>query len=415
MTYNNPYLQIEGNILKRCAINAIGEIIIPDGIEEIEAKAFQDCGFITKIVMPNSVLKLGWTSVFHRCIQLVSIELSNNLRSIPSDCFCGCINLKQINIPQSVKEINSKAFCGCYNLRSVRLPESLQYVSSETFMNCKSLQSISLPNNISHIGLKAFYGCNQLIELNIPESVTSISDEAFSQCTSLTIVRIFSKNIEISPTAFLGCFMLNQLFLANFNPLLALASFADCTNLNFISPIGTEDYTEQTISSFDLHKKLSNNIKYMSLFYRLFGMNLTQMKWKDSIKNNKSFKEPIDSNWVDYKNKEQDLNYILSQNWEDSDGIGLILGFNEYRALDVDGVNLFLLKCSDGENALDKFIDEFLDILGLPLNYPWVVYSGSGNGFHIIFKSQNIDDDMDSLSLQPNDKYDNGDGWKQYG
>lgn len=410
MTNNNQYLQIEGNILKRCAINAIGEIIIPNGIEEIESNAFQDCCLITKIVMPNSVLKLGWTNVFCRCTQLVSIELSNNLKSIPSDCFCDCINLKQISIPQSVKEINSKAFCGCYNLQSVVLPESLQYIYSETFMNCKSLRSISLPNHISHIGQKAFHGCNQLIELVVPESVSFISDEAFSQCTSLTIVKIFSKNIEISPTAFLGCLMINQLYLANFKPLIALASFADCTNLNFISPIDTGGFTEQTISSSDLHKKLSKDIKYMSLFYRLFGMNITQMKWKDSIKNNKSFKEPIDSNWANYKTKEQDLNYILSRNWEASNGIGLILGYNEYRAIDVDGVNLFLLECSDGEDALDKFIDEFLKILGLPSYYPWVVYSGSGNGFHIIFKSPDIGDELDSLSLQPNDKYDHGDG-----
>lgn len=403
------YLRIEGNILKKCVNNAVGEIIIPDGIEEIESQAFQDCCYVTRIIMPNSVRKLGFSGVFNRCTSLELIKLSLSLESLSYDCFSDCINLTQVSISQGIKVIESGAFRGCCNLQRIELPESLQSINSEAFKDCSSLESISIPRNVKYIYNSAFYGCKNLTELEIPESVDAIYDYAFSQCTSLTKVKIQSKSIHISPSAFIGCKMINRLYLANFKPLIALSSFAGCPNLNFISPIDTESISSLTTSTEVLSRELSTELKYMSLFYRQYGMNITQTKWANNQDVN-SFKSPYDSNWEEYKTKEQDLNYILNLEWSDAHGIGLILGYNEYRALDVDGVNLFSLECSYGETGFDTFINQFLDILGLPNDYPWVIYSGSGEGFHIIFKTKDLDESIDSLSFEPNDHYDNGYG-----
>ena len=154
----------------------------------------------------------------------------------------------------------------------------------------------------------------------------------------------------------------------------------------------------------DVYRSHAENLRYMSLYYRIFGMNITQMKWSESLKNAKSFKEPIDVEWGDLKFKEQSFADLLSFNWDYSAGIGLVLGYNNYRALDFDIKDDY--DRYDG-TTIDDFIDDVLKILKLPLDYQWVVRSGNGYGFHIIFKCDNISatSDLDSISFAPANRY----------
>lgn len=410
MNNNNNFLNIENNVLKRCDKSAFGEIIIPEGVEKIEACAFEDCCHVTKITMPDTINDLGSTGVFRRCTSLESIILSENIDWLTSDCFSECVRLQSIKIPQNVKKISSDCFSGCVKLETIHLPQSIDTIDSGTFENCSSLNSITIPKSVKKIYSEAFKGCSSICKITIPENVSSISSEAFSNCSSLSIVTILSKHISISTTSFLGCKLINRVYLAEFNPMIVLASFADCPNINYIIPAGEKASSENTTSVRALHEKLANELKYMSLYYRIFGMNITQIRWADSLKNNKSFKAPIDEQWTLYKTQEQSLEQILGLNWTNCVGIGLVLGFNKYRAIDVDGVNTFSLKCVYGDNGFDIFINKFLEILGLPSDYSWVIYSGSANGFHIIFKAEDIEDNIDSLSFQPNNNYDSGYG-----
>jgi len=75
-----------------------------------------------------------------------------------------------------------------------------------------------------------------------------------------------------------------------------------------------------------------------------------------------------------YKSERQTLEFIMNLSWfSPFAGIGTVLGFNNLRALDIDG-------CSSIE-----FIEELLETLNLNNKYEWVVRSGSQNGFHILF------------------------------
>lgn len=171
----------------------------------------------------------------------------------------------------------------------------------------------------------------------------------------------------------------------------------------------------------ETHAKHAEKLKFYSSIYKFFGMNLTQMKWRDGrniapekpivIKNgkilNRAFKDPIDQDWSRYKYEEQTLDDIMSFDWDESCGIGVALGYNQFRAIDVDGVKFDHLSMYNYGSGREDFINRFLSILELPEDYPWMVLSGSGEGFHIIFKCEDIDDDIDSISLQPNNQYAN--------
>jgi hypothetical protein len=304
-----------------------------------------------------------------------------------------------------MEQIKDAAFYGCRSLKDLILNDNIFNIAGSAFEGCINLRSITIPSKISRIAYKAFAHCESLSEITLSTNVNYIEEKAFYGCIGLHTARIDAKYISIHPTAFIGCSSLTWLYLTNLHPRIALTSFADCANLRFVmSHSGEEDWQE--INPSMLQHELDTELKYMSLYYRLLGMNITQMKWSESLKNEKSFKEPIDANWCNFKTQPQSLEYISSMDWSNSAGIGLVLGYNDYRALDID-INIDFFKYYRHMNGIDGFINEMLQILGLPSNYPWAVRSGNGLGFHIIFRCNNNEatEIIDSISFAPNDHY----------
>jgi len=78
--------------------------------------------------------------------------------------------------------------------------------------------------------------------------------------------------------------------------------------------------------------------------------------------------------WERFQSERQSKDILISYEWDKCFGIGIILGFNDISAIDLDG-------CVNEE--IIKFI---LDYLNLPPNYEWVIKSGSQAGYHILFK-----------------------------
>lgn len=65
---------------------------------------------------------------------------------------------------------------------------------------------------------------------------------------------------------------------------------------------------------------------------------------------------------------------LLNYNWKQATGIGSISGYRkdfQLRCIDIDGC------------VYDEFVDSLLEKIGLPLNYEWVIKTGSGEGYHI--------------------------------
>ena len=107
-------------------------------------------------------------------------------------------------------------------------------------------------------------------------------------------------------------------------------------------------------------------------YYYNFGFNVTCITGKHTSFNkshNTLLKSPSHE-WSHFQNERQSIKTFKSYNWEQSVGLGLVLGYNGLRALDIDG-------CEDL-----TIIHDFLEILDFPSNYNWVILSGSKKGFH---------------------------------
>lgn len=132
---------------------------------------------------------------------------------------------------------------------------------------------------------------------------------------------------------------------------------------------------------------MSSEFNKYALFYHSIGFNVV------CIGNQINFNNYDDGNTLKapnhiYENlfeNRQTIEDVNSYNWNSATGVGIILGFNNIIALDIDGIDNI------------KFVSEILKILKLPSDYKWVAKSGSGTGYHVILKCNNIDPRLEDI------------------
>ena len=78
------------------------DYIVPEGVHHIEAKAFHECKWLTKITFPEN-LKTIEDSAFYGCERLTEITLPINVQYIGWDAFGNCPNLKTITLSINTK------------------------------------------------------------------------------------------------------------------------------------------------------------------------------------------------------------------------------------------------------------------------------------------------------------------------
>lgn len=113
-------------------------LILPAGISEVYACAFNGCSALTNIIIPNGVAKVG------------------------NNAFSGCSALTGVIIPDSVTSIGYRAFSGCSALTSVTIPNGVTNIDRDVFSDCSALTSVTIPNTVTAIGNGVFQNCYDL-------------------------------------------------------------------------------------------------------------------------------------------------------------------------------------------------------------------------------------------------------------
>ena len=318
-----------------------GEFVIPDAITSVGQAAFRNCTGITTLTIGSGLELVNsqwdlvhysesafynctgittlnynaincngyalacydddWNcynllSVFSTCSSLATINIGENVQSIPiaafkhtnvntvnynaTNCnslggyycteqyaFEACEQLTTINIGENVQTIPSNAFRDCSSLTSVVFSESVTTIGDFAFYGCSGLtDTLTIPESVTTIGGFAFYGCSGLTgTLTIPESVTTIGDRAFANtgfttvnfnatnctymgsyydpvfdnCNNLTTLNIGS-NVEVIPSyAFYNCSgFTGSLVIPDNVTVIGQFAFRECSGLNGTLTIG---------------------------------------------------------------------------------------------------------------------------------------------------------------------------------
>ena len=155
-------------------------------VKNIYDGAFRENNIITSVIIPDSVITIGWEAFAH-CYSLSSVVIGDSVTTIGDSSFIECYNLSSVIIGDSVITIGWEAFAHCYILSSVVIPDSVTYISEQAFFDCSNLSSVIIGDSVTTIGSDAFAYCSSLSSVVIPDSVTYIGERAFYDCSNLEL------------------------------------------------------------------------------------------------------------------------------------------------------------------------------------------------------------------------------------
>lgn len=148
--------------------------VVPRGVKEISYYALYHCVSLRHLQIPLSVKTIGEGGfsycesledeiVFeHRllCAPRTATEyvIPNEVQEIGSRAFDDCKVLKRVTIQGNVKEIPNHTFSECDNLESLTINEGLEKIGTCAFRGCR-LSDVTLPASLKEIGSWAFFEC----------------------------------------------------------------------------------------------------------------------------------------------------------------------------------------------------------------------------------------------------------------
>ena len=256
------------------------EVIVPDGIRNIDDSAFSNCSALTSIVLPDSITSIG-RGAFSGCNSLESITLpfvgankagTNNTHvgyvfgaaspeananyvptslktvvvaretSIWDSAFRDCSSLTGITLSDSITNIGSNAFYGCSSLTSIRIPDSVESIGERAFEECTALTSITLPfigdkkeeptvTQLSYI----FGTIPSSLQIAIVTEGSNVPEKAFYKCSSIESVMFLNNITSIGDSAFTYCSALKRVTMPETVTSIGKNAFAHCSELTNIA------------------------------------------------------------------------------------------------------------------------------------------------------------------------------------
>ena len=274
--------EIFGGINGSSVPQSLKEVVILGG-NSIPTGAFEDCGSIEKIYIPDSISEIG-DKAFYSCFSLKEIvvdEKNSAYQSkgnclieratkrlilgcetsiIPDDgtvtticayAFSNCANLKKIVVPNSIRKIERYAFSGCSSLEEISIPfvgEKASNTSNTHFGyifgagSIESHNAVFIPQTLKtvvvtgacSIAPSAFDRCRNIVSFTATSNIKNIGEFAFLECSALKFVRFEGALQNVGQSAFLDCVSLKEILLPNSIQNIGNGVFGNCPDVKIL-------------------------------------------------------------------------------------------------------------------------------------------------------------------------------------
>lgn len=165
------------------------EVTFEEGsaLGEIVWGMFGYCSKLQKINVPDSVKTIDGYA-FYGCA-FRDFEFPEGLEYINARAFEECVSLKELNLPQTLKRIGNLAFYNCASLKELVLPDSLvdaeEPVLDENGEQEKDKNGNPVTELVPALGVAAFHTCTSLKCVKVGKGITVIEPGAFGYCSAL--------------------------------------------------------------------------------------------------------------------------------------------------------------------------------------------------------------------------------------
>ena len=134
-----------------------GELVVPDGVTAIPARAFNNCGPFTSVTLPKSIASIG-SEAFKGC-SIDRISYNGDVAG-----WCGISGHGNIMSIGRSLYINGQELSG-----ELVVPDGVTGIGDSAFLDC-DITSVTIGKDVTSIGSRAFYNCNSLESFTVAQS-----------------------------------------------------------------------------------------------------------------------------------------------------------------------------------------------------------------------------------------------------
>ena len=287
----------DAGILSNTYTNGKGVIKFDGKVTVVGERSFFQCGNLTDIYLPDSVLEIG-KYAFSGCVALHSFIIPSNVTKIDRAFFDGMQTIinKSSKITELAKDVfiseSLIEFRGVWasedNRALIRdgemiafargalteyvVPSGVVSIASGVFNDCNKLTRIVLPDGLRKIGDESFYQCNHMTEINIPESVVEVGEGAFTFCVKLKEITLPDNITSIPRSMFNCCWELESVHLGDKVKSIGEYAFGECYLLESIRIPDTIESVSENAFNY-CHRLREIDCKYSTTDKRALIMN----------------------------------------------------------------------------------------------------------------------------------------------
>ena len=252
--------------------STITELVIPEGVTELEIGAFSNCPNLKQVTLPESLEKIGQT-VFNNCLGVTDIYYNGteaqwaaitigNYNGTLSDATIhfkgeteptpeptpevkpginGTIGTNCTwNFNEGVLTISGEGKMGGYMLNQKKEKTDAPWFGGGNGVNAgygdfsSDIHEIVVEEGITGIGPAAFAGLNYVHTVSLPSTLTAIDDNVFAYCNRLMNITLPDGLTKLGTSAFESC-GLKEIVIPGGVGEIPFAAFFDCSGLQFVT------------------------------------------------------------------------------------------------------------------------------------------------------------------------------------
>ena len=167
-----------------------GTLTLPSKLKKIPYRCFCNCKFSGDLIIPEGIIEIEYSALQYAG-PFKSLSLPNSLKTIGYEAFMGCDIQGELIIPSQIQTIPDRCFNG-NQFTSIIFAENSELVkigAMAFYNNLRLSEPVILPDGVMTIGASAFSGCRNLPAITIPKDVTTIGGYAFESCYYLTSIK----------------------------------------------------------------------------------------------------------------------------------------------------------------------------------------------------------------------------------
>lgn len=212
---------VNNDTLVKCTLDGQKTVTIPEGIKTIGRKCFAETN-IEEIILPEGIEVID-AEAFAYCKKLRKINFPETLNVIECGAFRACSFLETVTLPKKMKELNYDAFYGA-GIKHLTLPEKVSLGTGVEVFAGTDIETIDIPEDFT-LSPAMFAGCRKLRSVNLKGSGITIPERCFRDCTNLTKIDI-TRAAFIKDEAFRKCHSLSVSTIPA-NTLVSVSAFSE--------------------------------------------------------------------------------------------------------------------------------------------------------------------------------------------